>query len=194
MRGIVCRRPLAAFFVIVFGLGWAGCVQTRLERRHHLFVAALLTAVPFSAIHVPIVLIGESDVLPALGGVLVLGVAMRLLVGVFLRGTGGSLLAAGLVHGVYNACNNNGALVDGLLQDADQNLAAPIALVVVTTAAAAAIHHRSRARPDRRQHHDAAAGHGGARVDRGRGHDLSEAGAGRRAPRAAGPRRAPRRE
>ena len=54
---------------------------------------------------------------------------MRLLVGVFLRGTGGSLLAAGVVHGVYNACNNNGALLDHLLQDADQNLAAPIALL-----------------------------------------------------------------
>lgn len=80
--------------------GWAGSVPTRLERRHHLVVAALLTAAPFSAIHVPIVLIGESDVLPALVGVLVLGVAMRLLVGVFLRSTGGSLLAAGLVHGV----------------------------------------------------------------------------------------------
>ena len=61
---------------------------------------------------------------------------MRLLVGVSLRGTGGSLLAAGLVHGVYNACNNNGALLDHLLQDADQNLAAPIALFAVTTAAA----------------------------------------------------------
>ena len=61
---------------------------------------------------------------------------MRLLVGVFLRGTGGSLLAAGLVHGIYNACNNDGALLDHLLQDADQNLAAPIALIAVTEAAA----------------------------------------------------------
>jgi membrane protease YdiL (CAAX protease family) len=123
---------------------WAGFVQTRLERRHHLVVAALLTAVPFSAIHVPLVLIGESDVLSALGGVLVLGVAMRLLVGVVLRGTGGSLLAAGVVHGVYNACNNDGGLLDALLRDADQNLAAPIALVLVTVAAAAAIRRRDR--------------------------------------------------
>jgi hypothetical protein len=46
------------------------------------------------------------------------------------------------VHAVYNACNNDGALVDGILRDADQNLAAPIALVLVTTAAAAAIHRR----------------------------------------------------
>ena len=91
----------------------------------------------------PIILIGESQVLSALGGVLVLGVAMRLLVGVFLRGTGGSLLAAGLVHAVYNACNNTGALLDGVLHGADHNLAAPIALVLVTTAAAVAIRRRS---------------------------------------------------
>jgi membrane protease YdiL (CAAX protease family) len=115
---------------------WAGFVQTQLERRHNLVMAAVLTAIPFSAIHVPIILIGKADPLPALGGVVALGVAMRLLVGVFLRGTGGSLLAAGVVHGVYNACNNNGALLDHLLQDADQNLAAPIALFAVTTAAA----------------------------------------------------------
>jgi membrane protease YdiL (CAAX protease family) len=124
---------------------WAGFVQTRLERRHSLVVAALLTAIPFSAIHVPIILIGASQILPALGGVMVLGVGMRLLVGVFMRGTGASLLAAGLVHGVYNACNNDGALVDAILLDADQNLAAPIALVLVTTAAAAVIARRHSA-------------------------------------------------
>jgi hypothetical protein len=80
---------------------------------------------------------------------------MRLLVGVFLRGTGGSLLAAGLVHGVYNACNNNGALVDGILRDADQNLAAPIALALVTTAAAVVI---ARRRGTRRGTHSDTAG------------------------------------
>ncbi|MFF0945140.1 CPBP family intramembrane glutamic endopeptidase [Kocuria sp. CPCC 205300] len=168
---------------------WAGFVQTRLERRHSLVVAALLTAVPFAGIHVPIILIGESDVLSALGGVLVLGAAMRLLVGVYLRGTGGSLLAAGLVHGVYNACNNNGALVDGLLQGADQNLAAPIALVVVT-AGAAAIHHRSKPGPERRRRHGT--GQGGTGRDPGRGHQLADANnGGPRAPRAARPRRTP---
>jgi membrane protease YdiL (CAAX protease family) len=116
---------------------WAGFVQERLERRHHVVVAALLTAVPFAGLHVPIILIGQPRVLPALGGVLALAVGMRLLVGVFVRGTGGSLLTAGLVHAVYNACNNRGALVDGLLEDADQNLAAPIALVLVTAVVAA---------------------------------------------------------
>jgi uncharacterized protein len=121
---------------------WAGFVQTRLEREHGVLVAALLTAVPFAAIHVPILLIGSPAVLPALGGVLALGVGMRLLVGVFLRGTSGSLLVAGLVHAIYNACNNRGGLVDTLLAGADQNLAAPIALVLVTAAAAVVLRRR----------------------------------------------------
>ena len=121
---------------------WAGFVQARLERRHGVLVAALLTAVPFAAIHVPMILIGEPAVLPAMGGVLALAVGMRLLVGVFLRGTGGSLLVAGLVHAVYNASNNRGALVDSVLTGADQNLAAPIAMVLVTAAAALVLRRR----------------------------------------------------
>jgi membrane protease YdiL (CAAX protease family) len=113
---------------------WAGFLQTRLEQRHGLFVAALITAPPFAAIHFPLLLIGETSLSPVLVGaakLLVLAVAMRLMLGVFLRGTG-SLLAVGLLHGVYNASNNQGGLVDGLLAGADQNLAAPVALVLLT--------------------------------------------------------------
>jgi membrane protease YdiL (CAAX protease family) len=40
---------------------WAGFMQTRLERRHSLPVAALLTAVPFAAIHLPLQLIALSQ-------------------------------------------------------------------------------------------------------------------------------------
>jgi hypothetical protein len=68
---------------------------------------------------------------------------MRLLVGVFLRGTG-SVLAAGVVHGVFNASNNRGGLMDGLLKDADQNLAAPIAMVVVMALVGVAARRSSR--------------------------------------------------
>ncbi len=123
---------------------WAGFLQARLQRRHTLVVAALIAAVPFAAIHMPLLLIGESAVAEVLVGavkLLVLGVAMRLLVGVFLQATG-SLLAVGALHGVYNASNNAGGLVDGLLNGADQNLAAPIALVLVTTAVAGYLHRR----------------------------------------------------
>ena len=119
---------------------WAGFLQTRLESRHNLVVAALITSVPFSAIHLPLVLVGETSgpaVLVGAAKLLVLGVGMRLMLGVFLRGTG-SVLAVGLLHGVFNASNNRGGLVDGLLQGADQNLAAPIAMAVVTALAAVA--------------------------------------------------------
>src|SRR3712207_7667060 len=33
---------------------WTGVLQTRLERRHNWFVAALLVAVPFAVVHVPL--------------------------------------------------------------------------------------------------------------------------------------------
>ncbi|HEX8510249.1 MAG TPA: CPBP family intramembrane glutamic endopeptidase [Propionibacteriaceae bacterium] len=123
---------------------WAGFLQTRLERRHGLTVAALIAAVPFAAIHMPLLLIGETSLTGLLIGVaklLALGVGMRLMVGVFLRATG-SLLAVGLLHGVYNASNNAGGLIDGLLEGADQNLTAPIALVLVTAAVAGYLHSR----------------------------------------------------
>jgi CAAX protease family protein len=125
---------------------WAGFLQTRLESRHNLVVAALLTSAPFSAIHLPLLLVGKTWGLSVLIGaakLFLLGVGMRLMIGVFLRGTG-SLLAVGLLHGVYNASNNRGGLADGLLKDADQNLAAPIAMVVVTALVAIALRRRSR--------------------------------------------------
>ncbi|HYP46229.1 MAG TPA: CPBP family intramembrane glutamic endopeptidase [Propionibacteriaceae bacterium] len=135
---------------------WAGFLQTRLERRHSLPVAALITSVPFAALHLPLLLLGKAtrfDVLVGAAKLLVLAVAMRLLVGVFLRATG-SLLAVGVLHGVYNACNNAGGLADGLLQGADQNLAAPIALVVVTAAVAGHLRSR-RSRPQALKHQTA---------------------------------------
>jgi uncharacterized protein len=128
---------------------WAGFLQTRLESRHNLIAAALITSVPFSAIHLPLLLVAETWGLPVLVGaakLLLLGVGMRLMIGVFLGGTG-SVLAVGLVHGVFNASNNRGGLVDGLLQGADQNLAAPIAMVLVTALVAAAARRPSRRSP-----------------------------------------------
>jgi uncharacterized protein len=38
---------------------WAGVMQTRLERRHNIFVAAALTAVPFGFIHLPLAFLSE---------------------------------------------------------------------------------------------------------------------------------------
>jgi Type II CAAX prenyl endopeptidase Rce1-like len=56
---------------------WAGVVQTRLERRHSLLTAALLTAVPFAFTHWPLAFLGEVTV-----GSAAVGLAGYLAVGV----------------------------------------------------------------------------------------------------------------
>ena len=125
---------------------WAGFLQSRLEDRHGLVVAALITSAPFAAIHMPLLLVGQTSMRAVLVGaakLLVLAVAMRLMLGVIRRGTD-SLLAVGVLHGVFNASNNRGGLVDGLLDGADQNLAAPIAMILLTAAVAAALRSRPR--------------------------------------------------
>src|SRR3712207_7469277 len=97
---------------------WAGFFQGRLEQRHGFLPAAALTAVPFAAVHLPLSFVDDpapGRLALSFGGLLVLGVLMRLLVGVTVRGAARSLLAAGIVHAPFNAANNAGALVDDLL-------------------------------------------------------------------------------
>jgi len=72
---------------------WSGVVQTRLEERHSLYVAALLTAVPFALVHWPLAFFDgrEATVAGAAGalaGYLVLGAIFRPMLAVVLRGTG----------------------------------------------------------------------------------------------------------
>jgi membrane protease YdiL (CAAX protease family) len=71
---------------------WAGFFQTRLESRFNFVVAAMLTALPFAGVHLPTLLLDDQisvlSVLEGLGGLLILGVAVRLLMGVVLRGRG----------------------------------------------------------------------------------------------------------
>jgi membrane protease YdiL (CAAX protease family) len=126
---------------------WAGFFQGRLERRHGFLPAAALTAVPFAAVHLPLTFIG--DVTPggvglAAGGLLVLGVLMRLLVGATVRGAAGSLLAAGIVHASFNASNNEGNLVDDLLGGGQPTLYAVVAAVLFTAGALLAVRGRHR--------------------------------------------------
>ena len=124
---------------------WAGFLQTRLERRYSLLVAALLTAVPFAAMHLPLLLIGDvtvRSVLVDVAGLLFLAVALRLMIGVFLRGAADSVLAAGILHAVFNASNNEGALVDNFLDGANQNVVGPVAMVLATAVLAACIRER----------------------------------------------------
>jgi uncharacterized protein len=126
---------------------WAGFFQGRLEQRHGLLPAAALTAVPFAAVHLPLAFIGDLAIgrlALAIGGLFVLGILMRLLVGATVRGAAGSLLAAGLVHATFNAANNEGNLVDDLLGGGQPSLYAVVAAALFTAGALVALRNRHR--------------------------------------------------
>ncbi|MGK5115122.1 MULTISPECIES: CPBP family intramembrane glutamic endopeptidase [unclassified Geodermatophilus] len=117
---------------------WAGFFQGRLERRHGFLPAAVLTAVPFALVHLPLQFIGELDpgrIALAVGALFVVGALIRLMVGATVRGAAGSLLAAGLVHATFNAANNEGNLVDDLLSGGQPTLYAVVAAALYTAGA-----------------------------------------------------------
>jgi uncharacterized protein len=132
---------------------WAGFLQTRLEQRYHFAVAASLTAVPFAGVHLPLLFVDDDlsalSLLRNAGGLLILGVLVRLMIGVVLHGAADSLLAVGILHAVFNSSNNQGGLVDSLLDGVDQTVVALAATVLVTAAAAWAIRERLTSTPQR---------------------------------------------
>jgi uncharacterized protein len=114
-------------------------MQTRLERRHNIFVAATLTAIPFGFIHLPLAFLSEitiASVLISLVAYILLGLFLRPLVGVVLRGSRDSLLAAGLVHSVFNRTNNDNGIAAALLNGQLYRLGILIAVVVLIAALA----------------------------------------------------------
>jgi len=118
---------------------WAGVMQTRLERRHNIFVAAALTAVPFGFIHLPLAFLSEitlASLLISLAAYILLGLFLRPLVGVVLRGSRDSLLAAGLMHSVFNRTNNDNGIAAALLDGELYRLGILIAVVVLIAALA----------------------------------------------------------
>ena len=142
-RNVLWREVLG--IVIAFLLvnlweeaAWAGFMQTRLERRHNFFLAALLTGIPFAAIHMPLqVISGEVRTAVdfvvgfALLGVLV--IIVRSLFGMVLRGAANSLLLVGLTHTFFNRSNNTDGIAADLLPGGDsRQLAALIATAVLT--------------------------------------------------------------
>ena len=113
-------------------------MQTRLERRHNLFVAAVLTALPFGFIHWPLAFLSEitiASVLISLVAYILLGLFLRPLVGVVLRGSRDSLLAAGLMHSVFNRTNNDNGIAAALLSGELYRLGILIAVVVLIATA-----------------------------------------------------------
>ena len=108
---------------------WAGFLQTRLEQRHGLILAGVLTAVPYTLVHVPLLFAYDQPVLASAGATLLVAVFFRLLVGLVLRGTAGSVLAVGLLHATFNATNN--WLLSRLLVDVGTGWLTPAAVVVL---------------------------------------------------------------
>jgi membrane protease YdiL (CAAX protease family) len=124
---------------------WAGVMQTRLEQRYNIFVAAVLTAIPFGFIHLPLAFLSEitiASVLISLVAYILLGLFLRPLVGVVLRGSRDSLLAAGLMHSVFNRTNNENGIAATLLEGDARQLAMLIAVVLLTVLTAVVIRSR----------------------------------------------------
>ncbi|WP_222269549.1 CPBP family glutamic-type intramembrane protease [Modestobacter marinus] len=119
---------------------WSGVVQTRLEHRHGLLVAALLTAVPFALVHWPLALFGDptvGSVAAALVAYLVLGALFRPMLAVFLRGGRGSVLLVAVLHSVFNRTNNGDGVLAGLTVHGGADGWAVLGATVVVTAGAA---------------------------------------------------------
>jgi membrane protease YdiL (CAAX protease family) len=124
---------------------WAGFLQTRLEQRHNLVMAAVLTAVPFALIHMPLQFIGEfsaGSLAAALMLLLIVSVVFRLLLGVVLRGARDSVLAVALLHTMFNRSNNGDGIVAALVDGPGRGLAALSATAVLATVVAVVIRRR----------------------------------------------------
>jgi uncharacterized protein len=117
---------------------WAGVVQTRLEHRHNIFVAAVdrgaVRIHPFAA-RLP--QRGHPRIgFDLLAAFILLGLFLRPLVGVVLRGSRDSLLAAGLMHSVFNRTNNDNGIAAALLNGQLYRLGILITAVVPIAALA----------------------------------------------------------
>jgi uncharacterized protein len=112
-----------------------------LEARFNLVLAAVLTALPFAGVHIPLLLLDDQvsalKVLIGIAGLLILGIVVRLLMGVMMRAALDSVLAVGILHQIFDASNNNGALVDSVLDGVDAGNMTQLAAVVLTVLIAA---------------------------------------------------------
>jgi membrane protease YdiL (CAAX protease family) len=119
---------------------WAGFLQTRLERAHSLLVAAVLTAVPFALVHIPIRVVAReidspAELLPQFAVLLVLCTIIRVLLGGVMRGAGNSILVVAATHTSFNRSNN----VDGIAADLLVGQARPLAALAAAIVVAALI-------------------------------------------------------
>jgi membrane protease YdiL (CAAX protease family) len=101
-------------------LVWSGVVQSRLATRHGLLRGALLTAVPFGLLHLPLAFEGDGwagttwhEALVNTAWLLLALPFFRYLAGVLLADTKGSVLAVGVLHASFNAAGAMAVLAAG---------------------------------------------------------------------------------
>jgi uncharacterized protein len=113
--------PVLGTYLLLLALGaltgnlweetvWAGFVQTRLMAARGLLIGSVLTAIPFFLIHLPLAFETDGwkgttwhDAFLDWGLLLLAAPFLRYLIGMVLVDTGGSTLAAGLIHASFNA-------------------------------------------------------------------------------------------
>jgi len=146
---LLAQVPLLLINLLLVNLweetAWAGVMQTRLERRHNLFAAAFLTAIPFGFAHWPLAFLGDVTPLSAvlaLVGYILLGALLRPLAALSMRGARDSVLAFALLHSVFNRSNNDNGIAATLLDGDAYRVAIVTVLPVLTLAAALVLRHQ----------------------------------------------------
>lgn len=112
---------------------WQGLVQRHLTGRFGLVRGAVLTALPFAIIHLPLGFVGGATLPEALVAsllVLVMAPPFRYLLGRTDHATGGSLLAVGVLHASFNASGALDVLDGGWQHIVGVAIIAGIALVL----------------------------------------------------------------
>jgi uncharacterized protein len=124
---------------------WAGFLQTRLERRRTIVVAALLTAIPFGFVHWPLAFFGPVTVASAaiaLAFYLLLGVLFRPMLAIVMRGARNSVLLVAVMHTMFNRTNNDNGIAASVLTGDARALALPLAVMALTAVTALVIRAR----------------------------------------------------
>ena len=116
---------------------WTGFVQTRLERRFNIFVAAAIATIPFALVHLPIRVITREattadELLNAFIVLVIFCLFIRTLFAVITRGAANSVLLAAVTHTVFNRSNNVDGLVADVLSGPNQPFAALLTTVILT--------------------------------------------------------------
>lgn len=126
---------------------WAGFVQTRLERRHNFFLVALLTAVPFAIVHLPLRVITREattagELLSSFIVLVVFCLFFRTLIGTVTRGAANSVLLAAVTHTFFNRSNNADGIAADILTGPNQQSAATLTAASLTVILALVNRHR----------------------------------------------------